>query len=189
MEQGVKIRQKTGRRGESSQESRGERERAKARGGGAQEEKNRNTDQSQPAVPVSFHFFSPPCMPKPLIPQRATNTGSSTCVHVVGLLLSETFRLPIIYIYNQLTTKRLKAYHALDRESQLLLQALIILIRRQIQPIKARMAPRQPTRIAALLDREPARSIAALQILESVHGHARRARGKLQQPRLALRWP
>ena len=79
--------------------------------------------------------------------------------------------------------------HSLDRIQQLLLQALVVLIRREIQPIKARMAPRQTVRIAALLDREPPRRVRALQILEPVDRYTGCASGELQQARLAFGRP
>ena len=79
--------------------------------------------------------------------------------------------------------------HALDRITQLPLQALVVLVRRQIEAVEARMAAREAVGVPALLDREPPRPVGALQVLEAVHGHARRARRELQQARLALRRP
>ncbi len=59
----------------------------------------------------------------------------------------------------------------------------------QVEPIEARVAAREATRVPALLDRKPPRSIAALEILEAVDGNARGARGELEQARFALREP
>ena len=50
------------------------------------------------------------------------------------------------------TLKKGSEQHSLDRKAQFPLQILIILIRRQIQPIKARMAPGRPTWISTPVD-------------------------------------
>ena len=77
----------------------------------------------------------------------------------------------------------------LDGQCQLLLQSLVVLVGRQIYAVEASVRLRQLARVARLLDREATRTVGALQVLESVDGNTRRARGELQQTRLALRRP
>ena len=49
-----------------------------------------------------------------------------------------------------------------------------------------RVCPRQLSRVAPLLDGEGLVSVAAVQLREAVHRHARRARRELQQARARL---
>lgn len=78
---------------------------------------------------------------------------------------------------------------SLDREPQPLLQLLLLLILGQIQPIEACMAPGQPIHVSAFLDREPPRSITALQVLEAIDGHTRGTGRELEETSFALCWP
>lgn len=77
---------------------------------------------------------------------------------------------PYKHTIRQLLSQESKAKknYALNSQSQLLLQRRIILIRRQINPIEARMTLRQLARVSRLLNRKPSRSIRPLQILESI---------------------
>lgn len=79
--------------------------------------------------------------------------------------------------------------YALDSQRQLLLQRRVVPVRWQIDTVEARMRLRQLARVAGFLDGETARSVGSLQILEAVDRDTRRARGKLQEARFALRWP
>ena len=74
-------------------------------------------------------------------------------------------------------------------QRQLVLQARVVLVRRQIDPVEARVALGQLRWVALFLDREAARAVRALEVLEPVDGNARRARRELQQTRLPLGWP
>lgn len=115
--------------------------------------------------------------------------GRSTAVLLYGndLLLSETQRL-------------------LHRDRHLVLQCVVRLVRRQIQPVETnhvrpvilkrgrdknlpgvRFGERR--RIPRLFDREPSRPVRPLQILEPVDRDSRGTRRELQQPRLLLRIP
>lgn len=51
------------------------------------------------------------------------------------------------------------------------------------------MAAGEATGIPALHDCESARTVTALEVLEAVDGYGRRAGGKLEEARLALRGP
>ena len=68
-------------------------------------------------------------------------------------------------------------------------QTRVVFVRRQVNPVEARMTLRQLRRIARLFDGEPPRPIGALQVLEPIDRYPRRARRELQQTTLALRRP
>ena len=82
-----------------------------------------------------------------------------------------------------------ESHRLLDRPGQLLLQRVVRLVRRQIQPVEARVTLRQRRLVLCLFDREASRAVAALQVLESVHGDTRGTRGELQKTRLLFRVP
>ena len=102
------------------------------------------------------------------------------------LLSPRAFRLLQLSVSEN--SKR-KWTNALDCEAEFALQTFKVLVRRQVEEIEARMAAWETARVCALLDRKPARAIASLEILGAIDRHARRAGCKLEQTRLALRWP
>lgn len=73
-------------------------------------------------------------------------------------------------------------FSLLDCVVKLLHQLVVALVRRQIQPVEARVRPRQPRVLAHLLDAEALGPIGAHQLGESAHRNAARPRHKLQQP-------
>ena len=79
-----------------------------------------------------------------------------------------------------------EADRLLHRPRQLLLERLVVLVRRQVDTVEARVALRQLVRVSTLLNREPPWAIRALQVLEAVDRNPRRARRELQQPALPL---
>lgn len=82
-----------------------------------------------------------------------------------------------------------KTHDALYSKRELMLQARIILIRRQINPVEARVTLRELVGVAGLLDRESPRPVGSLKVLEPVDRDTRCARGELQEARLALGRP
>lgn len=73
-------------------------------------------------------------------------------------------------------------FSLLDCVVQLLHQLVVALVRRQIQPVEARVRPRQPRVLTDLLDAEPLRPVGAHQLGKAAHRNAARPRHKLQQP-------
>ena len=67
-----------------------------------------------------------------------------------------------------------------------MLQTRIILIRRQVDPIEARMTLRELTLLTRLLNRESPRPIGSLQVFETINRNSRRARRELQEARFLL---
>lgn len=79
--------------------------------------------------------------------------------------------------------------HSLNSERELLLQALIILVRRQVKPVEAGVATWKPRRVTRLLDGESPGSIRSLQILEAINRHSRGSGGELKQASFLFRGP
>ena len=59
-------------------------------------------------------------------------------------------------------------------------ELLVALIGREVEPVEAGVGPGVAVGVAPLLDGEELGAVAAVQLLEAVHRHARRTRHKLQ---------
>lgn len=82
-----------------------------------------------------------------------------------------------------------KAKRLLNGNRQLLFEGLIRLVRRQVDPVEARVTLGQLADLARLLDRKAPRAIRPLEVLEAVDRNARRAGRELEEARLLLSRP
>ena len=77
----------------------------------------------------------------------------------------------------------------LDGPEKLALQRVESLVRWQVEPVEARVTLRQLSLLAGLLDREAARTVRALQVLEAVDGDTGSASRELQETGFLFRVP
>ena len=74
-----------------------------------------------------------------------------------------------------------KTFGSLDGPDKSVSQLLVALVRGQIQPVETRVSPGERVGVPPPLDREKLRSVAAVKLLEPVHGDAGGAGHKLQK--------
>ena len=107
----------------------------------------------------------------------------ATLYSLVVVLLSESVEAELAQLYRagvQVSVDSREAFRSLNGPDETLSELLVALVGRQVEPVEAGVGPGVAVGVAPLLDGEQLGPVAAVQLLEAVHRHARCPRHELE---------